>query len=123
MLNMKFEVYKVKREIERFGRLFDVYKLGKNEYGESIGEPNKVCSFSGLYHEVNEKSELRVGSFVRYRTELKPMILALYDDVKTLKVDDYIMLNNKKFKVVGLNDIYQNNIVCDISLDVVDNGS
>ena len=49
------------------------------------------------------------------------MILCLYDN-DILKINDFVIINNKTFKVTGVTNIQEWNIICDISLEVVDNG-
>lgn len=52
------------------------------------------------------------------------MILCLYDDLKTLnlEVDDFIFINEKQMKVTGIVNVQEWNIICDISLELIDNG-
>ena len=51
------------------------------------------------------------------------MILCLYDDVTslTLQVGDFLEINGRKFKVTGVTNVQEWNIISDISLEVVDN--
>ena len=51
------------------------------------------------------------------------MILCLYEDAKFLKMDDFVKINSKTFKVTGIVNIQEWNIIADISLEVIDNGT
>lgn len=44
------------------------------------------------------------------------------DDVRGLKIDDEVYINNKTYKVTGVVNIMNWDIISDISLEVVDDG-
>lgn len=125
MINKEFEAYKLKKQIKKCGENFLFFRLGENDFGEPNQTPSEVGSISGLYHEKNEHISVMTGDTTSYRTEKVPSILCLYDDVKSLglKKDDYIILNGKKNQVTGIVNIQEWNIISDISLEVVDDGS
>lgn len=52
------------------------------------------------------------------------MILCLYEDTAflALQVGDIVNINAKTFKVTGVTDIQEWNLISDISLEVVDDG-
>lgn len=52
------------------------------------------------------------------------MILCLYKDTASLvlSVGDIVKINAKTFKVTGVTNIQEWNLISDISLEVVDNG-
>lgn len=124
MINTKFEAYKLKRELLRAGKTFEFKRNGLNEFGENLLDVVNVGGLLGLYHEQNSYISTTDSEATRTRTEKTPMILCLYEDVNklNLKVDDFIILNNKKLVLKGIVDIQEWNIICDISLEVVDDG-
>lgn len=125
MINMRFEAYKLKRELKRSGIDYEFQRLGVNDFGEPDDEPTVVGSLKGLYHEQNSNIEITTGDTTRVRTKKIPMILCLFDDAASLalKIDDFLFINKKKFKVTGIVNIQEWSIISDISLEVVDDGT
>lgn len=124
MINTKFEAYKIKRELKRSGIDYEFKRTGKNEFGEQTNELNIVGMLKGLYHEQNGSIQITTGDTTRIRTKKVPMILCLYEDAASLilQVGDIVKINTKTFKVTGVTNIQEWNLISDISLEVVDNG-
>lgn len=124
MINKKFEVYKIAREIKRSGSEFVFRRKFENKFGEPSEEKEKIGVLRGLYHEQNSNIQIQTGEAVQYRTKKIPMILCLYEDYKKLCPEplDYICINGAAYKVSGAVDIQNWNLVVDISLEVVDDG-
>lgn len=124
MVNSTFEAYKLKRELKRSGIDYEFEREGKNSFGEPNGKPESVGKIRGLYHEQNSHIQVITGDAVQTRTKKIPTILCLYEDAATLelKVGDIVKINSKSFKVTGIVDIQEWNIISDISLEVVDSG-
>ena len=124
MINTKFEAYKIRREIKKSGKRFNIERKEKNEFGEPTGLIKFVGSFNGLYHEQNSNISVTTGETTQTRNKKIPSILCLLDDLKYLKVDvgDYIKFNSKTFIITGMVNVQEWNIISDISLEVVDDG-
>lgn len=124
MINTKFEAYKIKRELKRSGIDYEFKRTGKNEFGEQTNELSIVGMLKGLYHEQNGSIQITTGDTTRIRTKKVPMILCLYEDTASLilQVGDIVKINTKTFKVTGVTNIQEWNLISDISLEVVDNG-
>lgn len=124
MVNNQFEAYKIKRELKRSGIDYEFKRKGVNAFGEPIGKPEIVGTIKGIYHEQNSHIQITTGDAVQIRNKKVPTILCLYEDTATLdlKVGDSIEFNSKTFKVTGITNIQEWNIISDISLEVVDNG-
>ena len=124
MINTKFEAYKIKRELKRSGTDYEFKRTGKNKFGESNGELNIVGMLRGLYHEQNGSVQISTGDTTQVRTKKVPMILCLYEDTASLvlQIGDIVKINAKIFKVTGIVNIQEWNLISDISLEVVDNG-
>lgn len=124
MINTQFEAYKIKRELKRSGIDYEFKRSDVNDFGEPDDEPTVVGSLKGLYHEQNSNIEITTGDTTRVRTKKIPMILCLFDDVTSLalKIDDFLFINKKKFKVTGIVNIQEWSVISDISLEVVDDG-
>lgn len=123
MINTQFEAYKIKRELKRSGIDYKFKRSGVNDFGEPVGEPTVVGTIRGLYHEQNSNVQITTGDTTQVRTKKIPMILCLYEDAASLvlQVGDELKINNKTFKVTGVVNIQEWNIIVDISLEVVDN--
>lgn len=124
MINKEFEAYKIKRELKRSGIDYEFIRMGLNDFGEPDGEPVIVGKLKGIYHEQSSSIHITTGDTTQVRTKKIPMILCLYEDtaVLLLQAGDIVKINNKTFKVTGIANIQEWNIISDISLEVVDNG-
>lgn len=124
MINKKFEAYKIKRELKRSGIDYEFKRIGKNDFGEPVGELESIGVLKGLYHEQNGSVQITTGDTTQVRTKKIPMILCLYEDAAllALEVGNIVVINTKTFKVTGVVNIQEWNIISDISLEVVDNG-
>lgn len=125
MINTRFEAYKIKRELNRSGIDYEFKRFSTNAFKEPTGEPETIGSVRGIYHEQNSNVEVTTGDTTQIRTKKIPMILCLYEDAASvvLSVGDIVCINNKKFKVTGVVNVQEWNIVADISLEVVDVGN
>lgn len=123
-MTTKFEVAKLKKELKTSGINYEFKRLKVNDFGEPIGDSEVVTTIKGLYHEQNSNVQITTGETTQIRTKKIPMILCLYDDAAlvALKVGDVVKINSKTFKVTGVVNIQEWNIIADISLEVVDDG-
>ena len=122
MINTKFEIYKLQRELKRNGISCVFKRYTKNEFGEPDHvHDNIVCEIKCLYHEQNSNIQITTGETTQVRTKKIPMLLCLYENTSLLKPGDFVILNEKKYKVTGIVNIQEWNLICDISLEVVDN--
>ena len=126
MVNTKFEAYKIKRELKRSGTEYEFKRNKTNDFGEPVkgAEPEAIGKIIGLYHEQNGTVQISTGETTQVRTKKIPMILCLYEDTASLvlQVNDTVIINSKTFKVTGVTNIQEWNIISDISLEVVDSG-
>lgn len=124
MINTQFEAYKIKRELKRSGIDYEFKRFRTNAFKEPTGEPEDVGVIKGIYHEQNSNVEVTTGDTTQVRTKKISMILCLYEDTASiaLSVGDIVYINNKTFKVTGVVNVQEWNIVADISLEVVDVG-
>lgn len=122
MINTKFEAYKLSRELKRSGINFTIRRYTQNEFKEPSSDETVIGCFTGLYHEQNSNVQINTGEAIQTRTKKIPMILCLYDDIKNydIHVGDEITYNSSLFKITGIVNIQEWNIICDISLEVVD---
>lgn len=122
MVNTKFEAYKVRRELKRIGKEYEFKRAKLNDFKEPTKDSVVAGKLTGLYHEQNSSVSVTTGDTTQTRTKKVPMILCLYEDATFLKMGDMVKINSKTFKVTGVVNIQEWNIITDISLEVVDNG-
>lgn len=124
MINTRFEAYKIKRELKRSGIDYEFKRKEKNDFGEPTGDLEVFGSLKGIYHEQNSNIQVTTGDTTQVRTKKIPMILCLYEDTARLAlvVGDTVTINAKTFKVTGVVNIQEWNLISDISLEVVDSG-
>lgn len=122
MVNTKFEAYKVRRELKRIGKVYEFKRAKLNDFKEPTKDSEVAGKLTGLYHEQNSNVSITTGDTTQTRTKKVPMILCLYEDATFLKIGDKVKINSKTFKVTGIVNIQEWNIISDISLEVVDDG-
>lgn len=136
MPRVVFEKYKIEREMKRFGKTYTVYRPAVDKFNVEIEDEEQmevIAEFVGLYHEYNTFG-MYFEKYVSYngntRNEKCPMILCFIEDIygKGIRIGDVIFFENSvtggkiKNKVTGIEDICNNGVVANISLEVVDNG-
>ena len=130
MINTRFELYKLKRELRRSGSDFVFYRRMKNEFGAPVGERVRVLKVRGLYHETNSYKTITTSDGSVTVTEKSPMLLCTVESLKdsNLSIGDFVDVSDNVFgdkktmKFVGVIDILDFGIIADISLEVVDDG-
>lgn len=131
MINTRFEVYKLKRELKRNGTYLEFTRNTRNEFGELSGDPVTVGELVGLYHETNSYIQIASSDGTVSRSVKTPMLLCLVSDVKALgiEVGDYVTVPNavtgktKTYFVTGTTDVMDFGLIADISLEVIDDGT
>lgn len=122
MVNTKFEAYKLRRELKRVGKEYEFKRAKLNDFKEPTKDSVVAGKLTGLYHEQNSNVSITTGDTTQTRTKKVPMILCLYEDATFLKIGDLVKINSKTFKVTGVVNIQEWNIIADISLEVIDDG-
>lgn len=122
MVNTKFEAYKIRRELKKIGKEYEFKRAKLNAFKEPTKEDEFAGKLIGLYHEQNSNVSIVTGDTTQTRTKKIPMILCLYEDATFLKIGDKVKINSKTFKVTGVTNIQEWNIIADISLEVIDDG-
>lgn len=122
MINTRFEAYKIRRELNKSGKEYYFERAKLNDFKEPIEDSLFIGKLLGLYHEQNSYVGITTGDTTQTRNKKVPMILCLYEDANFLKIDDIVKINSKTFKVTGIINIQEWNLIADISLEVTDSG-
>lgn len=136
-VNSKFELYKVKREIRKNGQKIDFYRTTTNEFGEPNHDGKRIHSIKGLYYEfaahqldtyiVEYPVEAGTG-----RTKRTPQLLCPWDDLffvnennedDCIKVNDWVNLNGKVARVIGVVNVMGWNTIAHITFSEVNYGT
>lgn len=129
-INKEFELYKIKREIERSGTQITFYRPVLNEFGEPVYEDKSdnpvsevVCVVDGLYHEQSQYVNVFVQDDIQSRTRKTPMFLAPFEEVKDIRPGDFAKLSSGPSHVTGVRDIQGWGIIGDVSFEYIDTGA
>ena len=125
MINKKFEVYKVQREIRRSGTKVKLLRPSENDYKEKdYGALSQIAEIDCLYHEVNSRISLQTGEITQYRTKKEPAFLALWQDIGplNLRTGDIAEINGNSYLVIKVANIQEWNLIADVYLEVQDIG-
>lgn len=134
MVNNRFVLYQVKREIKRNGTEMEFYRRKKNEYGEP-GEPELLCTYKGFYHEhaahmLDTYRTLTTDTPNRYTTEKSPQLIVPYEDfyfkenedsdnLIGVEMGDEVIFNGKILRVTNVFNVQEWNLLIDISFEEV----
>lgn len=130
MINTRFELYKLRRELKRNGKDYTFQRRKLNQFNEPTDELDDVLTIRCLYHEVSSFKTTSTGDSSTTVTEKQPMLLCAVEDVKDsgleigdfIEVEDSVYGGKKVLRFVGIVDIQNYGIIADISLEVVDDG-
>lgn len=120
--NGEIELHKIEREICMHGSQYTFERNILDDYGEPTGT-TEVATIRGLFHISKGYINRNVSDGTVIRTKGSPMLLAKYNDTLEISQGDYIHINEKKYVVNEINNIMELDIVSDISLEVVLDGS
>ena len=146
MINNRFVLYQVKREIKRNPTKMKFYRRELNEFGEPNDEPTFLCEYTGLYHEHNphmlDSYKILTGQVLgTYTGDKYPQIMVPYEDfwVKQTIIDpvtgeekemtigvqkgDEVNWNGRLLRVTGVSNVQEWNLLYDISFEEVDDGT
>lgn len=130
MINTRFELYKLRRELKRNGKDYTFHRRKLNQFNEPTDDLEDVLTIRCLYHEVSSFKTTSTGDSSTTVTEKQPMLLCAVEDVKDsgleigdfIEVEDSVYGGKKVLRFVGIVDIQNYGIIADISLEVVDDG-
>lgn len=126
MINTRFELYKLRRELKRNGREYVFYRNLDNEYGEPVEDRVEILRIKALYHETSAYKTTYTNDGTTITSEKKPMLLCALQDVNgsDIKLGDYIELVDnvygdvKRLTFSGVTDVQDFGVIADISLEV-----
>lgn len=113
-------LYRVQQAIAWNGHVYEFFRHEMNEYGEKNGEEKEVARICGFFH---NGSSNHVAVFVSEAasviTKETPYIMTEWRDAKKLQLDDGVRINGTLYKVTGIQNIHELNLIGEVSLEVV----
>lgn len=121
---MKMELHKVLREIQIHGTEYTFFRKKVDNYGEPTKEePEQIANVKGLFHVSKGYITQNIQDGTKTHSKGQPMLMVAHENVGEIKTEDFFVINGNKYKVVEKNNIQEYNIVTDISLELVLDGS
>lgn len=121
---MKMELHKVLREIQMHGTEYTFFRKKVDKYGEPTKEESKqVVKVQGLFHVSKGYITQNIQDGTKTHSKGQPMLMVAHENIGEIKTEDFFVINGNKYKVVEKNNIQEYNIVTDISLELVLDGS
>ena len=121
---MKMELHKVLREIQIHGTEYTFFRKKVDNYGEPTkGEPEQIANVKGLFHVSKGYITQNIQDGTKTHSKGQPMLMVAHENIGEIKTEDFFVINGNKYKVVEKNNIQEYNIVTDISLELVLDGS
>ena len=115
-----FQLHKIRRLIYTEGRVFEFFLPRENEFGE----PNGVAEthiVQGVYHETTSFLSKTSSDSTTIRQKPSPMILCLWEDTERLSHMMQLFYNGRLYRIGGIRNLSEANIVADVSLEEVQN--
>lgn len=113
---LQIELYKVKREIKRYGKTYKVQEILRDEYGEQIGEKEKG-NIIGLFHITKGYIKKNITDATETVVKAQPKMVVTEEQIKNIIVGNIITINCEKYVVNNINNIQEYNIIYDLSLE------
>lgn len=121
---MKMELHKVLREIQIHGTEYTFFRKKVDNYGEPTKEePEQIANVKGLFHVSKGYITQNIQDGTKTHSKGQPMLMVAHENIGEIKTEDFFVINGSKYKVVEKNNIQEYNIVTDISLELVLDGS
>lgn len=121
---MKMELHKVLREIQVHGTEYTFLRKKVDKYGEPTKEePEQIANVKGLFHVSKGYITQNIQDGTKTHSKGQPMLMVAHENIGEIKTEDFFVINKNKYKVVEKNNIQEYNIVTDISLELVLDGS
>lgn len=121
MLQKSSDLFKFKRLIIVNGIPLMFKRSALNEFNEPTNSLTDIKEIRCFYHVQNVRDYVKIEGSEggRYVTKPTPKLLALFEDVDLLNVDDKVDCNGKSYKITGFENVSEMNVITDISLELI----
>ena len=108
---------KISRLLKTNGMEYTFTLMCEDEYKQP--KEGEVVTIKGIYHEANSCITVTASDSASVQRKKSPMILTLFnEEVEKLKQGDKVLINSVPYKVSGVLDIQNYDVVADISLEM-----
>lgn len=108
---------KILKVINKFPTKTTVYRDIENEFGES-GQRVKICDITGFYHEGSQVSVSIADKGVIKRDKTRQLMIVVDNETLKIKENDYLFIDDKKYKIIDKNNQSRLDIYFDMFLEV-----
>lgn len=123
---INFQKPKLLRAIKNYGRMYVFTRHSVNKFGEKTDDPKYLAiQIKGLYHETNDRSlwlQLPGAEASKVTSHISAMILVKKEDFDRIpiKVEDELTINNVKYRVNGITNLWEADFAIEISIEVIE---
>lgn len=121
----QFEVAKLSRAIRVYGTKYRFMRANLDSFDEPTDENVLVLDVNGIYHEQTSYISLTASDAGIVPKKITPYIDVLASDLMDengkykVQQEDSVTINSKEYKVTGINNLSNLNILCEICLEEV----
>lgn len=116
----KQSVYAFQATLKRFGKTAIVSRYQQNPLGEFTDELSPVTTLKGIHHSTSlSVKTLKTADSAMYNSIQQPMLMCFYEDAHQVMVGDVITIDGVGFKVSGVQDVYGDKSIIDLSLEEI----
>lgn len=116
----QINLHRLLQNINWYGYSYTFTRKAKNEYGEKNGDETEIITLRGLFHSSSNNSKFLVtsdGNTVQGKNIHK--IMSTWDNVKNIQQEDTVQINNNLYKVAGIENVAEKDIVGEVSLELM----
>lgn len=123
MFDQRMAFHRLEQQIAWRGEFYTVTRKELNEFNEKTN-PVEIGTIRGISHN-GSSNHVKVnisdnGQVIEKNT---PYIMTTWFNGSILKKDDIISINSVDYKVAGITNVGEYNIIAEISLEVILNGN
>lgn len=107
----------MKKAIEKMPTTAVVKREVLNDFQEPTGEEKEIITVTGFYRKEKSRLNIVLSEGGEYKTHApNQKFLVVYDDdTKVIQEKDYLIINDKKYKIIDLGEEY--GIFMDMTLE------
>lgn len=121
-MQWQFPLQVVKQNIKQHGTTYTFQRYKKDSRGQETSELEEVCKLSALFHISKGYVTKTIGDSGFTRAKGQPMLLCVTEDANLIQTKDIVIVKSFLYRVTEKNDLNQEGIITDISLELVDYG-
>ena len=118
----QYPLWTVKQNIKQHGGKYTFQRYKKDERGQETEELEEVCTVPALYHISKGYVTKSTGDYGVTRSKGQPMLLCITENSEGIELLDVVTVGKDMYRVTEVNDLNNEGIIADISLELVDDG-